>query len=47
MSFTLSFPQLITSPTCHGQTRTPTLKCQMQVALSSFFFFKMSEEDKE
>lgn len=46
MSFTLSFFQLITSPTCHGQTRTPTLKCQTQVALSSIFL-KMSEEDKE
>lgn len=46
MSFTLSFFQLITSPTCHGQRRTPTLKCRTQMALSSFFF-KMSEEDKE
>lgn len=40
--FFYSFPfQLITSPTCHGQTRTPTLKCQTQVALL-FFFFKQN-----
>lgn len=34
--------QLITSPTCHGQTRTPTPKCQTQVALFflPFFFFQ-------